>query len=94
MNKFWIYVIAGFAGGLARGITGFLKRRRAGRKARFSYSYFLNTVFFSGILGGIAGALAESGWKTALLAGYSGMDFIENMYKSSPFYRLAEEAGR
>ena len=94
MKEFEIYVMAGFVGGIARGLTGYLKQKRAGKNAKFDWSYFFSMVFFSGILGGIAGALAESSWKTALLAGYSGMDFIENMYKSSPLYKLAEESGK
>lgn len=83
-----IYIIAGFVGGIARGLSSFLKKRNRGGKVRFDYPYFFSTVFFSGILGGIAGALVESGWKTAFLAGYAGTDFLENMYKSTPLSRV------
>ena len=89
MNKFEIYIMAGFVGGIARGLSCFMKNRQTKPDARFNYSYFFTSVFFSGILGGIAGALAESGWKTAFLAGYAGIDFLENLYKSSPFPKLA-----
>lgn len=88
MRELQIYVIAGFAGGVARGLTGFLKKNKRGGGVKFDFPYFFTTVFFSGILGGIAGALAESSWKTALLAGYAGIDFLENMYKSSPLSGL------
>lgn len=84
MRELQIYVIAGFVGGVARGLTGFLKKRNRSGGVKFDFPYFFTTVFFSGILGGIAGALAESSWKTAFLAGYAGIDFLENMYKSSP----------
>lgn len=84
MRELQIYVIAGFVGGVARGLAGFLKKRKGGGPVKFDFPYFFTTVFFSGILGGIAGALAESSWKTAFLAGYAGIDFLENMYKSSP----------
>ncbi len=90
MNKYELYVIAGFVGGIARGLSSYLKKVKAGRAGKFNYRYFFTTVFFSGVLGGIAGALAESGWKTAFLAGYAGIDFIENMYKSSPFAKAAK----
>ncbi|HAN05221.1 MAG TPA: hypothetical protein DCW72_06195 [Elusimicrobia bacterium] len=88
MRELQIYVIAGFVGGLARGLAGFLKKRKSGGTVKFDFPYFFTTVFFSGILGGIAGALAESSWKTAFLAGYAGIDFLENMYKSSPLSGL------
>ncbi|MDA8130137.1 MAG: hypothetical protein M0011_01400 [Elusimicrobia bacterium] len=88
MNNFEIYIIAGFVGGIARGISSFLKKFNKDSKTRFNYPYFFTTVFFSGILGCIAGALAENSWKTAFLAGYAGMDFLENMYKSSPLSRI------
>lgn len=94
MNKFEAYIIAGFVGGIARGLSSFLKKRRAGTAAKFNYSYFFTTVFFSGILGAIAGALAESSWKTAFLAGYAGIDFLENLYKSSPLSQLAKAAAK
>jgi len=90
MGKYETYVMAGFVGGIARGLSSYLKNRRSGKSPKFNYSYFFTTVFFSGILGGIAGALAECGWKTAFLAGYAGIDFIENLYKSSPFSKIAK----
>jgi hypothetical protein len=89
MNKYELYIAAGFVGGIARGLSSFLKKQKANTSVKFNYSYFFTTVFFSGILGGIAGALAENSWKTAFLAGYAGIDFVENLYKSSPFARLA-----
>jgi len=92
VNKFEIYIIAGFVGGIARGLSGFLKNRQSKPGAKFNYSYFFTSVFFSGILGGIAGALAESSWKTAFLSGYAGIDFLENLYKSSPLQQLSKGA--
>ena len=90
MNKYELYIIAGFVGGIARGLSSILKKRQKGTMGKFNYAYFFTTVFFSGILGGIAGALAENSWKTAFLAGYAGIDFIENLYKSSPFAKIAQ----
>lgn len=88
MQQLQIYLIAGFVGGVARGLSSYLKKRNRGAKVRFDYAYFFSTVIFSGILGGIAGAVAEGSWKTAFLAGYAGMDFLENMYKASPLAQL------
>jgi len=92
MNKYEIYIIAGFVGGIARGLSSYMKNVKTGRSPKFNYSYFFTTVFFSGILGGIAGALSESNWQTSFLAGYAGIDFIENLYKSSPFAKLTGKA--
>lgn len=89
MNVIETGIIAGFVGGIARGLSSFLKKNKAGTAGKFNYPYFFTTVFFSGILGGIAGAVAETNWKTAFLAGYAGIDFLENLYKSSPFAKLA-----
>lgn len=94
MEKFEIYIIAGFVGGVARGLSSFLKNLKKDSKMKFNYPYFFTTVFFSGILGGIAGALAENGWKTAFLAGYAGIDFLENMYKSSPLSQVLKPAAK
>ena len=94
MNKFEIYIIAGFVGGIARGLSSFLKNKQKSTAMKFNYSYFFTTVFFSGLLGGITGALAESNWKTAFLAGYAGIDFLENMYKSSPLAPVFKTAGK
>ena len=88
MRELQIYVIAGFVGGIARGLSSFLKKRGRGSGVKFDFPYFFTTVFFSGILGGVAGALTESNWKTSLLAGYAGIDFLENMYKTSPLAGL------
>lgn len=93
MNNYEAYILAGFLGGVARGLSSFLKKRRRGSLASFNFSYFFTTVFFSGLLGGIAGALAESNWKTSFLVGYAGIDFLENMYKSSPVARLVKISG-
>jgi len=89
MNTIETGMIAGFVGGIARGLSSFMKKNKAGTAGKFNYSYFFTTVFFSGILGGIAGAVAETNWKTAFLAGYAGMDFLENLYKASPFAKLS-----
>ena len=94
MNKYEIYIVAGFVGGIARGLSSFLKKQRAGISGKFSYSYFFTTVFFSGILGGIAGALAESSWKTSFFAGYAGMDFLENLYQSTPLGQAAKAGAK
>jgi len=92
MNGFELYLIAGFAGGVVRGLSGFLKNLKKEKRPRFDWAYFGSTVFVSGLIGGAAGAFMEGNWKTAFLAGYAGIDFLENSYKSSPLAGLAKRS--
>ena len=50
MGKFETCIIAGFVGGIARGLSSFLKNLKKDSKIKFNYSYFFTTVFFSGWL--------------------------------------------
>jgi len=39
----------------------------------------LITILISGIIGGTAGALANTEWQVSFLVGYAGTDFIESL---------------
>jgi len=41
----------------------------------------LISIAISGIVGVVAGILADTEWQVSFLAGYAGTDFIENLYK-------------
>jgi len=47
------------------------------------------TILISGIIGGAAGALADTEWQVSFLAGYAGTDFIESLYKIKLGQRLS-----
>lgn len=81
MEKFLIYFLAGFCGGIVRGLVGFIKNKTLEKANNFKPSYFLITIIISGIVGGSAGILADTEWQVSFLAGYAGTDFIENLYK-------------
>jgi hypothetical protein len=81
MEKFLIYIFAGFTGGIIRGLVGFVKNKTLEKANHFKSQYFLITILISGIVGGAAGALADTEWQVSFLAGYAGTDFIENLYK-------------
>jgi hypothetical protein len=82
--------IAGFLGGVVRGLVGFMKHQFAYKNVPFKLSYFLGTTMLSGIIG-LASSLAvqnvgftlEGVFTPALafVVGYAGGDFIENIYK-------------
>jgi uncharacterized membrane protein YeaQ/YmgE (transglycosylase-associated protein family) len=81
MEKFLIYLFAGFIGGIIRGLVGFVKNKTIEKANHFKPSYFAITILISGIVGAAAGILVDTEWQVSFLAGYAGTDFIENLYK-------------
>lgn len=82
--------LAGGMGGLVRGIVGVTKAQtflpaQVGNPDtfKFQWKYFAVTVIVSMIVGQMAGLIANADWRMSLLAGYSGSDFLESMYKLS-----------
>ena len=73
--------MAGFLGGVIRGLVGFVKNKTIEKADHFKPSYFVVTILIAGIVGAAAGALADTEWQVSFLAGYAGTDFIENLYK-------------
>lgn len=80
-------LIAGFGGGVVRGLVGFIKHQYSYKNVGFNLPYFLTMSFISGIIGILAAAAANelgiAGFSPALalVFGYAGGDFIENIYK-------------
>ena len=84
-------LIAGFIGGVVRGLVGFVKHQFAYKQVKFDIPYFITMVFISGVIGLLATAAAKGlgitilgndfGPALALVAGYAGGDFLENLYK-------------
>jgi len=84
-------LIAGFGGGVVRGLVGFTKHQFKFKNVKFDLKYFIATMFISGIVGLLV-AVAVKGVEgevfaftvspaIAFIAGYAGGDFIENLYK-------------
>ena len=80
-------LIAGFGGGVVRGLGGFIKHQYSYKNVGFNLPYFLAMSFISGVVGVLAAAVANelgiAGFSPALalVCGYAGGDFIENIYK-------------
>jgi len=89
MEKYFIYFLAGFLGGIVRGLVGFVKNKTLEKANHFKPTYFLTTIAISGIVGAAAGILADTEWQVSFLAGYVGTDFIENLYKIKLGQRLS-----
>ncbi|MFH1890624.1 MAG: hypothetical protein ABIJ91_03615 [Candidatus Kuenenbacteria bacterium] len=85
-------LIAGFAGGMVRGLVGFIKHQYTYKSVKFELYYFLFMTFLSGVIG-ILTALVTKGLgptflglgnftpALAFIIGYAGGDFLENIYK-------------
>lgn len=81
MEKYLIYILVGFMGGIIRALVGFVKNKTIEKTDHFKPQYFVITILISGVIGVAAGALADTEWQVSFLAGYAGTDFIENLYK-------------
>ena len=86
-------LVAGFGGGVVRGLVGFVKHQFAYKNISFKLPYFLAMMFISGIVGLLtAMAVKEAGFTflgvntinpaLAFIIGYAGGDFLENVYKT------------
>jgi len=84
-------LIAGFGGGMARGLVGYIKYQYSYKNVGFNIPYFLAMSFLSGIIGVLtAQAVNQTGIEflgpvftpaMGFIVGYAGGDFIENIYK-------------
>jgi hypothetical protein len=91
MDQLYFYVLlAGFAGGAVRGLSGWI-RSWSQNGASFKPWYFFGTVAVSGVVG-LAAAYAANGQgvpifggmvtpPVALIIGYAGGDFLENIFR-------------
>jgi len=83
-------IVAGFFGGVVRGLVGFVKHQFSYKNGGFDWKYFLGMSFISGVIGLMAaisikevGFTVDSAFTPALsfIIGYAGGDFLENIYK-------------
>jgi hypothetical protein len=81
--------LGGLAGGIVRGLVGFMKYQLAYKNVKFDICYFLSIVLISGAVGAVVSWAAKEGQflgielnaGIAMVIGYAGGDFIENIYK-------------
>ena len=83
-------IIAGFFGGVVRGLVGFVKHQFSYKNVPFDWKYFLGMSFISGVIGLMAAiSIKEVGFTIdntftpalSFIIGYAGGDFLENIYK-------------
>lgn len=74
--------LAGGAGGLIRGLVGIYKSYSASPATfKFDWKLFGFSLFVSMLVGQMSGIVFNSDWRSSLLAGYAGSDFLESLYK-------------
>lgn len=87
---YFFILIAGFGGGVLRGLVGFIKYQFSYKNTPFRLKYFLAMSSLSGVVGLISViAIKEIGFTLeglftpalSFIIGYAGGDFIENIYK-------------
>ncbi len=87
-----IFFFFGFLGGILRGTVGIIKYIQSYKDVKIRPWYFAGTVFLSGIVGlasswiiqdlGITFLEVEAlPLSLALIIGYAGGDFVENIFK-------------
>lgn len=85
-------LLAGFGGGVVRGLVGFLKHKYSYKEVSFSLPSFLSTVFIAGFVGVVTTLTVRELGLTflgsevlspamALIIGYAGGDLLENVWK-------------
>ncbi len=87
----FLIIIAGFGGGVVRGLVGYIKHQYSYKNVGFNTLYFFAMMFLSGTIGLLTAAAVKelgliflgSGYSPAFafVVGYAGGDFIENVYK-------------
>jgi hypothetical protein len=82
LSVFFIF-IAGFMGGVIRGLVGITKYINAtpSRKRKVRTEWIVLSLLSSGGMGLLAGVFIANDIKFALVAGYAGTDFIESLFK-------------
>lgn len=92
MNGLIFILLAGLIGGMMRGLVGYVKYRGSYKSVPFHTGYFALSVGVSGAVGLLAAWVTEDlgirflGLETltpaiAVIIGYAGGDFIENLFK-------------
>ncbi len=87
-----MFFIAGFLGGVIRGIVGIIKYILSYKDVKLQWGYFGGTATVSGLIGLVSAWVVQElgttfiGVETlspaiALIVGYAGGDFLENIFK-------------
>jgi len=73
--------LAGFFGGVLRGLMGIAKSLVTKKERQINYRWFFLSIFIAGIVGLIASSFIGQDFRLAFLAGYAGSDFLETLFR-------------
>jgi len=100
------FLFAGFFGGLLRGGVGLVKYMTSYKDVKIRPYYFAGSVLLTGIVGYVSALIAKDAASIflelealpvsfAIVAGYAGGDFIENLFKigmkDPDFFKIGEK---
>jgi len=71
----------GLLGGITRAVVGILKHYRISKRTKFRPIYLIITLLGSAIIGMSASLAITTNYALSLVAGYMGIDIIENLIK-------------
>jgi len=88
----YMFFIAGFVGGIIRGAVGIIKYTLSYKDVQMRWGYFTGTAVVSGLIGLVSAwvihelgvafvGIEEMSPAIALIVGYAGGDFLENIFK-------------
>jgi hypothetical protein len=79
----FLVFLAGFLGGVIRGLVGITKYINAtpGKRRKVRKDWIILSLLASGGMGLLAGVFITDDVKFALVAGYAGTDFVESLFK-------------
>ncbi|MFA6252601.1 MAG: hypothetical protein WCX74_04345 [Candidatus Paceibacterota bacterium] len=90
-NIYISILIAGFGGGVTRGIIGYLKHQYDYKNVGFDVKYFFGMSFLSGVIGllvaiaireiGVVESIESFSPAVGFIIGYAGGDFVDGVYK-------------
>lgn len=92
MTLYISILIAGFGGGVVRGLIGFLKHQYDYKNTGFNLPYFFVMMFLSGVVGLLVAIGIDQSFISfegvsyvspaiAFIIGYAGGDFLDGIYK-------------
>ena len=92
MSEYISIIIAGFGGGMVRGLMGYLKHQYSYKNVGFNVPYFFVLTFISGVIGLLVALAVDTANfsiegmsyfspSIAFIVGYAGGDFIDGIYK-------------
>ena len=75
-----LFFLIGLLGGLARSLVGLMKAIT--KNEALNPGYWFLTITCAAVIGALMGIVFDIDKRIAALAGYAGIDILENVYKS------------